>query len=756
MYPINNASPEPVAIGAVVAIADGTVQTSGVTVRIKPKGVAEGDGAGTTSYSTNGIVYYTPTQAETNYTSFILIAAKTSCIPVSVTVVTSASTTPGNAGLDWGAVINKTTTNALTGTTIATTQQVDVNTIKTQAVTCSAALEVYPFVGSTGAAINGTNANTLSSHDPGATLGTSTLTQTQVTGGAYALNSASFAFNAALDFTTTQKAATLARVTLVDTTTTVTNQLTAAAIATGVWQDTTAGDFTVASSIGKSLYTSGAVPGAAGGLFIAGTNAATSVTTAFTTTFTGNLTGNVGGNVTGSVGSVTGDIGGLAAGAITDVEDAVWDAVLANHLDAGSTGYALNAAGSAGDPWSTALPGAYASGTAGNIVGNYLDAAVTSRMATYTQPTGFLAATFPTTVASTTNITGGTITTVSGNVTGSVGSIATGGIAAASFAAGAIDAAALAADAVAEIWAYAGGGGDSAFSLLTNINDSVVADASGSVNDASATTTSFKTTLTQVDNFWNDALLIFTSGALVGQSRPITTYTQTNGVITFDEALTSAPANGVTFVIQAAHIHPVSQIATDVWSSGARTLTAGTNIQLPSNGLDNVTAWTVALTGNITGNLSGSVGSVSGAVGSVTGNVGGNVTGSVGSVVGAVGSVTGNVGGNVTGSVGSVVGAVGSVTGNVGGNVTGSVGSVTGLTNATIASAVLTTAMTESYNTDGSAATLSQAAYVMMQMMTEISFSSTTATVKKLDGSTTAFTLTINDASTPTSITRAT
>ena len=41
-----------------------------------------------------------------------------------------------------------------------------------------------------------------------------------------------------------------------------------------------------------------------------------------------------------------------------------------------------------------------------------LDAAVTSRMATYAQPTGFLAATFPTTVASTTNITAGTITTV--------------------------------------------------------------------------------------------------------------------------------------------------------------------------------------------------------------------------------------------------------------------------------------------------------------------------------------------------------
>ena len=41
-----------------------------------------------------------------------------------------------------------------------------------------------------------------------------------------------------------------------------------------------------------------------------------------------------------------------------------------------------------------------------------LDAAVSGRMATYTQPTGFLAATFPAgTVANTTNITAGTITT---------------------------------------------------------------------------------------------------------------------------------------------------------------------------------------------------------------------------------------------------------------------------------------------------------------------------------------------------------
>ena len=107
---------------------------------------------------------------------------------------------------------------------------------------------VAGYVGASGAAINGTNANTLSSHDPGATLGTSTLTQAQVTGGAYALNHASFAFASALDFTTTQKSATLARVTLVDTTTTNTDMrgtdsaaLAATALSTATWTATRAG-----------------------------------------------------------------------------------------------------------------------------------------------------------------------------------------------------------------------------------------------------------------------------------------------------------------------------------------------------------------------------------------------------------------------------------------------------------------------------------------------------------------------------------
>ncbi len=110
--------------------------------------------------------------------------------------------------------------------------------------------------------------------------------------------------------------------------------LTNATIATAVWQDSTAGDFTTASSIGKSLYTAGIVPGGSGGLFIAGTNAATTITTSLTTTFIGNLTGSVA-TVTGAVGSVTALTGAIIA-------TAVWqDATAGDFTTASSIGKSL-------------------------------------------------------------------------------------------------------------------------------------------------------------------------------------------------------------------------------------------------------------------------------------------------------------------------------------------------------------------------------------------------------------------------------
>ena len=70
--------------------------------------------------------------------------------------------------------------------------------------------------------------------------------------------------------------------------------------------------------------------------------------------------------------------------------------------------------------------------------------------------------------------------------------------------------------------------------------------------------------------------------------------------------------------------------------------------------------------------------------------------------------------------------------------------------------ALFTSAMTESYAADGAAMTPAQALYWINAMLNEWNVSGTTVTVKKLDGSTTAGTLTINSSTTPTTITRAT
>lgn len=170
----------------------------------------------------------------------------------------------GEAGLDWANIGAPTTAVALTGTTIATTQKVDIETIKTQAVTAAA----------------------------GVTFPTSIASPTNITAG------------------------------VITTVTTVTNQLSAAAIATGVWTDTTAGDFTTALSVGKSVMngvalgtglTVAAVSGAVGSV----TGAVGSVTGAV-----GSVTGAVG-SVTGAVGSVTGNVGGNVVGTVASVVGAV-------------------------------------------------------------------------------------------------------------------------------------------------------------------------------------------------------------------------------------------------------------------------------------------------------------------------------------------------------------------------------------------------------------------------------------------------
>lgn len=149
-----------------VSASDGSAFTGSVTVSVTGDAGTQATGSvgsGACTHEGNGYHTYAPAQAETNYDLIAFTFTGTGAVPATVQLSTSMDSNV---------------------TKIAGTSQ----TAKDLG------------------AINVTNLNTLSSHDPGATLGTSTLTQTQVTGGAYALNSASFAFNSGLDLTTTQKA----------------------------------------------------------------------------------------------------------------------------------------------------------------------------------------------------------------------------------------------------------------------------------------------------------------------------------------------------------------------------------------------------------------------------------------------------------------------------------------------------------------------------------------------------------------------
>ena len=208
-----------------------------------------------------------------------------------------------------------------------------------------------------------------------------------------------------------------------------------------------------------------------------------------------------------------------------------------------------------------------------------LDAAISSRMATYTQPTGFLAATFPSgTVANTTNITAGTVTTatnltnlptipanwltaagtaadftaeiqsglataaalstvqadtddiqsrlpaalVSGRIDASVGAIA----------ANAITAASMAADVATEIRSVASG-----------------------TSDSGSTTTMVDAARTEGDtDYWKGNFILFTSGTVLGQCRLITAFDAATDTITFTPATTAAVSTQTYEILPAARV----------------------------------------------------------------------------------------------------------------------------------------------------------------------------------------------------------
>jgi hypothetical protein len=90
----------------------------------------------------------------------------------------------------------------------------------------------------------------------------------------------------------------------------------------------------------------------------------------------------VSGRIDASVGAMAANVvnaSALASDAVAEITVGVVDQTMTGHTTSGTVGGALNAAGSSGDPWSTVLPASYASGTAGGIIGNNINASITSR-----------------------------------------------------------------------------------------------------------------------------------------------------------------------------------------------------------------------------------------------------------------------------------------------------------------------------------------------------------------------------------------
>lgn len=262
---------------------------------------------------------------------------------------------------------------------------------------------------------------------------------------------------------------------------------------------------------------------------------------------------------------------------------------------------------------------------------------------------------------------------------------------------------------------------------------------------------------------YNEITIIGGTGA--GQSRQCNGYTGSSKVATVGVNWTVAPSSDSVFLITPLGVDAatVAAIASAVWEetraahSTAGTMgeyvtadaqrikgdaTAATNAK---NAFDGSTGYgftactmpTVTAVTTVNGLAANSVTASAVAADAVTEIQSGLATSAA--LTSAAGDITTILG--QTGTTGVVVAAA-SKTGYT-------------LSNAGI-DALFTRQLTESYAADGAAPTLTQSLMLIQQLLGDFSISGTTLTLKKVDGSTTAATFTLNSASAPTSITRAT
>jgi hypothetical protein len=274
----------------------------------------------------------------------------------------------------------------------------------------------------------------------------------------------------------------------------------------------------------------------------------------------GSVTGNVGGNVTGSVGSVaTGGItsSSFAAGAInaaaiaTGAIDA--DAIADNAIDAGAI--AADAITNAKIADGAISAGKLASDTitAAKIAADAITDAKVASDVTIASVTGA--------VGSVTGAVGSVTGNVGGNVTGSVGSVASGGITDASFAANAITAAKLDPDVTTELQAglatasalatVAGYIDTEVASILSSVLALVAAGYSqtGTAQAGAAGTITLASGASSSDDFYNNQIVVIASGTGAGQARFISDYTGSSRVAAVATWVTNPDNTSVYYVL---------------------------------------------------------------------------------------------------------------------------------------------------------------------------------------------------------------
>lgn len=520
----------------------------------------------------------------------------------------------------------------------------------------------------------------------------------------------------------------------------------------------------------------------------------------------GSVTGDVGGNVVGTVASVVGDVGGdvlgdvagnvdgsvgsvsaiannaitaaaFAADAGAEIADAVWDEALSGHTTGGSAGEALGDAGAAGDPWSTPLPGAYSAGTAGYLVGSYVDSSVaavktdTAAIKAKTDGLTFTAAGY---VDANTLKVGGTTQTArdlgasvllsSGTGTGQL-SITSGVVASSvsSIANNAVTAASLASDAGAEIAAavvdlaisghttsgtvgekinnISGGTAQTGdvYALITAPSGGVkglgIIDSGTAAGNATAAASTLQVRAGLDLGSNNNPVGAFLFLPASGQGRYVVGYINSTQTFTLDSPWT-------TTVVTPAY----------VLFAGAPEPTNKPNVNVSSVSTDAISAAGVS---------AGAVSKIAAGVVDLT--ISGHTTaGTVGEKINSAASAgdpwsTAVPGSYAAGTAGYAIGtnlnaqvsAVKAKTDNLPSS-PAAVGSAMTLTSA-YDFAKGTTAVTESYASLGSAPTPVQALLQCVAILTNRGKSGTAMTFKKIDGTTTALTCVLDDANTPTS-----